>query len=111
MALMLVGVEVGASPKSLTLFFTALCRANHNISLYLACSLTCARQSAVACFNAAAVSASVAASVNVGMNAAPATRTTAAMPAEKAVVKQISQLVQSNSLSRSISKTRSTSCE
>ena len=53
----------------------------------LACSFTCARQSAVACFIAAAVSASVAANVSVGMNAVPAMSVTAIMPAEKAAFK------------------------
>src|SRR5271163_4846391 len=54
---------------SFTQFFTALCRAYHDISWYFACSLICALHVAVA----AAASASVAAITNVGISAVATT--------------------------------------
>ena len=55
---------------------TILCRAYHDVSLYLAYSLTCALQSAVARFNAD-LSASVSATAINGAKAAPQIRTVA----------------------------------
>ena len=49
---------------SVTHFLTALCCAHNDISLYFVCSLTSARQVAVACFTAA-LSDRSAASANV----------------------------------------------